>query len=389
MPSQSLSIQLSPLLRVVNRDKSLPDIIRQAMQNGSSAHAMAPLPDVAIDSFDDDPTVIDLSLHIDDSDGSVPDPTPGTGYAGLSPRQRYRFLTWASQHPDQPAPPAFQQLYLAHLEVRFLEGGDLATQARQELPRLWRSSFWQTSLALARTQLLAFWLAQDSGGLAAWIGLKLPPPSVAGVAIGCQALLGRPLDARQVAALCRLWALGDPLSIDILRLRLSSLEANLGRHPLAHALEQLPAEATAPKPWRATHRSLRLVFPQPDLRGPLTPLLLDLLSLPGDTPLEPRLPVAVPEEPAPDRGWQLIMEFGSSRSEYFEIVLRNAQKLPGYTQLMDENRQLVHRIIFKKSDMRRFWRIWDYVQSWSSTRVYLNGEELEKWKIWPYSQYLR
>ena len=26
---------------------------------------------------------------------------------------------------------------------------------------------------------------------------------------------------------------------------------------------------------------------------------------------------------------------------------------------------------------------------WTATRVYLNGVELEKWKVWPYSQYLR
>ena len=58
-------------------------------------------------------------------------------------------------------------------------------------------------------------------------------------------------------------------------------------------------------------------------------------------------------------------------------------------QIMDEDRRLVHCAAFRKSDMRRFWRIWDYVQNWSATRVYLNGEEIDRWKIWPYSQYLR
>jgi hypothetical protein len=56
---------------------------------------------------------------------------------------------------------------------------------------------------------------------------------------------------------------------------------------------------------------------------------------------------------------------------------------------MDEDRRLIYRIIFRKSEMRRFWRIWDYVHGWTSTRVYLNGSELEKWQVWPYSQYLK
>jgi hypothetical protein len=88
-------------------------------------------------------------------------------------------------------------------------------------------------------------------------------------------------------------------------------------------------------------------------------------------------------------GWRLILEFGSNRSEYFDYVLTQARKLPGYSQLMDEDRRIVYRIIFRKSEMRRFWRLWDYVHGWTSTRVYLNGEELEKWKVWPYSQHLR
>jgi hypothetical protein len=56
---------------------------------------------------------------------------------------------------------------------------------------------------------------------------------------------------------------------------------------------------------------------------------------------------------------------------------------------MDEDRRLIHRVIFRKSEMRRFWRVWDFVRSWSTCRVYINGVELEKWQIWPYSQYMR
>jgi hypothetical protein len=87
--------------------------------------------------------------------------------------------------------------------------------------------------------------------------------------------------------------------------------------------------------------------------------------------------------------WRLILEFGHSRSEYFPAILARCQRLPGYAQLMDEDRKLVYRVTFTRSELRRFWQIWDYVHGWSTARVYLNGEELEKWKVWPYSQYLR
>jgi hypothetical protein len=56
---------------------------------------------------------------------------------------------------------------------------------------------------------------------------------------------------------------------------------------------------------------------------------------------------------------------------------------------MDEDRRLVYRVRFHKDRLRNFWRIWEYVQKWSSTKVYVNGQEIEQWKVWPYSQYLR
>jgi hypothetical protein len=39
--------------------------------------------------------------------------------------------------------------------------------------------------------------------------------------------------------------------------------------------------------------------------------------------------------------------------------------------------------------MGTFWQLWNYVQSWSATRVYCKGRELQKWQVYPYSQYLR
>ena len=90
-----------------------------------------------------------------------------------------------------------------------------------------------------------------------------------------------------------------------------------------------------------------------------------------------------------DADGTIILEFGESRSEYFDYVLQLAQRLDGFSQIMDEDRSLIYRIRFHKGKVRKFWRIWEYVQNWSSTRIYVDGEEIERWKVWPYSQYLR
>jgi hypothetical protein len=90
-----------------------------------------------------------------------------------------------------------------------------------------------------------------------------------------------------------------------------------------------------------------------------------------------------------DAGWRLILEFGQSRSELFDYALRIARRMPTFLQLLDENRKLVYRVTFKRQEMRQFWRLWDYTQGWSTVQVYLNGQALERWKIYPYSQYLR
>ena len=85
----------------------------------------------------------------------------------------------------------------------------------------------------------------------------------------------------------------------------------------------------------------------------------------------------------------IILEFGQSRSDFFDYALELAQREEGFTQLLDEHRRIVYRVTFDKRRLRNFWRLWDYVQNWQHTRIYADGEELEKWKVWPYSQYMR
>jgi hypothetical protein len=98
---------------------------------------------------------------------------------------------------------------------------------------------------------------------------------------------------------------------------------------------------------------------------------------------------ALAEAPMKEAGWHLILEFGQSRSEYFDFALTLAQRIDSFSQLVDEDRKVVYRVMFQKDKLRDFWRLWNYVEKWSSTRVYVRGEEIEKWKVWRYSQFLR
>ena len=334
----------------------------------------------------------------------------GMGYAGLPPVARYHYLEWLKQ-PNSvaalPAPPAFHHLYVANLEVRLLEGGAQVLGARAALNALIGAAGWPSPDLPARALLLGAWAAQDGPEIERLIVALAPADAPAApdparadlvdVALGWLALLGLPLTAESASAAARAWGLPQAnLAPAAVRLRVDSLAATLGAEPLAHALAQAGDEARAPCPWRCTHRDLRVAVPQPRLRRALAPLLQEMLTAVDFTPEPP--PAQAPEsaddadagEAAAGRdGWSLVLEFSHSRSEYFDIVLRAVQRLPGYAALLDENRRMIYRVTFRRSELRRFWRIWDYVQTWADTRVYVNGKELDKWQVWPYSQYIR
>jgi hypothetical protein len=352
-------------------------------------HAAADLPLIVQpvpDALLDDEAAIDPFLET--RPGQDAPPAPGTTYAGMTPRQRQRFLEWAST-ADTPAAPAYRRLYIANLEVRLLEA-QRRGQAQRELLMLAQRPVWQGDAWLPRAGLLSFVLMQDGAALADWLALGHLPPALVGVALGIQARLGAPLTPGALGALLTAWGLTPAVpERDLLKLRLASLTSALGAEPLAYALARSGDAASAPQPWRCAHRGLRLAFPQPDLRPQLERPLADMLVVSDVTPQTAQTADDADEAVgAEDSGWQLILEFGHSRSDFFDYVLARCRRLPGYTQLMDEDRKLVYRVTFRRGDLRRFWQIWDYVQGWSTTRVYLNGNELEKWKIWPYSQYL-
>ncbi len=389
MPSSKPQLPANRLVRITGQAAPATTLLAEAATRHWD-HCQITLP---TNPPEYDYTQIDPALQI--ATGKLPvDIGPiqnGTGYAGLTPLQRGAFLQWVDDLAA-PAPMAFQHLYLAQLEVNLLEGGQLARASQQELATLAETPAWQSNEGVARTAWLAYWLAQDGAGLANWPDLAGISVGLLGKFLGNQALLGSPLRPEQWAVLMRAWQLGNECPVNELTIRLRSLTTNLGKDPLAAALCQWGEQPHPPQPWRTFHRDLRLAWPQPDLRPTLLPLLSEALQAdPGEAALVAEEPPASEEVVPPhlELNWHLILEFGHSRSDLFHFALTVAQRQPGFSQLLDEDRKVVYRVLFRKRELRQFWRLWDYVQSWAATRVYVNGVELEKWKIYPYSQFMR
>lgn len=371
----------------------------------------------------DDYTQIDPELESVPSEADAP-PQP-VGYAGLSPEQRGAFRDWAgapesSIFGDAEIPNAWRYLYCANLEVALLErsisGGHGNLEALLDhIATLAEAPAWRADPMLARILMLAMRLTGD-GSL---LRMAAIPPAQAGSAFGLFTLASE--DARltpeQAVWLTNVWRpASTPLDTLLIALRLEQIRASKDGELLQRALVALPESARAPTLFRMTHRDLRLTFPQPDLRPTLEPLLDELLApvlwheeeeMVGveeiaDTRRDVT-PPAPPDQTRPTtakagardtgglttREWLLVLEFAESRSQYAHFALDLARRQTGYTTLLDEDRTIIHRVFFRKGEMRRFWRLWEYVQGWSSTRVYLNGEELQKWQVWPWSQVFR
>lgn len=399
--------QHTVFLRVAGTDLPAVAVVRAATERGD-----LPLTFTTIADRADDYCLVDRSLAVASQlPPNIPPPESGLGYAGFSAVQRGALHAWI-EHPETPAPPAFQQFLLANAEVRLLEGSEHAERAHTALLAISAAPPWHGHGGLARTLLLSFWLRQDGAGLAQWLASFALPAALWQHALGLQALLAQPLHPDELPPLASAWSLPAPdVAPGVLRLRLDSLGATLAQEPLAYSLAKLGEEERTPKPWRCFHRDLRLALPQPNLRRPLEPLLRDLLAVvepappptPTPPPDEPPAAEAATDAPPTDKRTKkrktsrgeaedkpfLILEFGASRSDVFDYVLRLAQKQPGFLQIMDENRHMVYRVPFRRSDMRHFWQIWGYVQNWASTHVYSGGRELDRWQVYPYSQYLR
>ncbi len=335
--------------------------------------------------------MIDTALTVDYSEPMRTLPKAGLGYAGFTPAQRAAFLAWLDD-PSRSAMMAFQQLYLASLEVALLEGKREAHDAQRELLRLDASPAWHGHELLDRAILLSFWLQQDGKSLFRWIANVATTDHVLVLALGALALLRQKLDLDlSLPRLMEAWRIAsDGLQPGLLALRFASLSDTLGSDPLTYALAQAGESAKSPLPWRCAHRDLRIALSQPNLRPILEPLLREMLTVvDGEVASETAMSVddeAEADQDNPD--WNLILEFEESRSAYFDMALKLAQQQPGYSALLDEKRRMIYRIQFKRNKLRPLWRLWDWVRPWSGTRVYVNGEEVDKTQVWEHSPLL-
>jgi hypothetical protein len=405
----------NPFLSLAGRDLPASSLLDQVLADG--------IPHIrrAVDrpSLPADYAQIDATLPVV-LGAETPPPLLNTGYAGLTAAQRGFFYRWLMD-PTAPAAAGYQRLYLAHLEMALLRE-DRANRVRASLLDLLQTLAWNSNVELTRTALLAGWLAQDGRYLAQVIAEGYFSAALMGIGLGWQALGETPLRASELINAQRIWRNGGtsmPPSlpdVDVIQLNIDSLRTTLGADPLRYALDRIMdthpvQEGETPasdspldrwrrpwETWRCTHRDLHIALPQPDLRPQVALLLSELLQNSHTAPPSSvAIPVGEEEEithtddgvESTASNWYLVLEFSDSRSQFYDYVVFQAQKQPTYRMLMDESRQIVHRLVYPKRQMRQFWRLWDYVQNWSTTKVYLNGQELEKWKIWPYSQYMR
>jgi hypothetical protein len=383
-------LDLPSWVRIAGRSSPAGAVLADAAATGwieKLSFAAPPKPETEDDSL------IDLMLARA-PEPSMSVPPPNASYAAFSPGQRTACLAWLSAN-DAPAPAAFVALALAHLEIG-LFARETAPTAQTQLLLLHEKAAWRSDPALERTLLLHGFLTNFDPPLLDWLFTTNFLPEHWGLVLGWQALLEIPLMEQQLPALIRAWELtnaeDDP---ETTRRHIYSLRENLREEPLQYAYGALSTDANAPRPWRGAHRQVRLLVPQPDLRPVLEPLLRDMLKVRDVAPAPSTRHVAADDAvaaaviPMKEEGWHLILEFGQSRSEYFDFALTLAQRIDTFTQLVDEDRKVVYRVMFQKDKLRDFWRLWNYVEKWSATRVYVRGEEIEKWKVWRYSQFLR
>lgn len=402
------AITPNPFARVAGTDAPADAVLRLAAPMLAERGVIASVRAVSHAQTLDDYAQIDPSLARSPIvEGAQP--AAGAGYAGLTPPQREQFVAWLVA-PHHAGCLAFQQLYLAALETTLVEAIGAssprrAAEVQHELARLGAWPEWQANEQYQRTLLIAIWLLEDNSLLAQWLE-QAPSPALVGIGLGMLARRGVELTAAMLSTLFTLAGAARDAGA-VAAFRLESLRTALGAEPLAWALATTGEPIV--QPWRCAHRDLRMALAQPDLWPALEPLIAELTRidapLDGSEPIGAPLAAGEPEPPTPaletrsgasprrsrkgERDeWNLVLEFGASRSEYFELVLLRAQNHPNFVALLDEHRQITYRVTFHRTGMRRFWSLWDYVQTWESSRVYINGEEMDKWKIYPYSRYV-
>ena len=375
-----------PFLRIQGRNLPAAQQLRHACRERHLA--ITPL-----DYHAPDQTMIDLILPLQEpSTHPVPDPGYRPAFATLSPEQRWLFWNWLRTHEGM-VPVGYGVLYLQHLEAALFDTHAIA--ALQEM-RWLLNHHRALSVREAAAYALAVgaWLHRqpdlfasivNHGGAGSW-NLE--------VLLFLQNDLGVPLSAPQVIRLGQLfrhswsaWARQHAQEIE------DAVFAELAA--TGHSLLSQQVDAL-----RSEQRTGQIQLVNPGLRFTLQ--VVDVWNNPGfqqaikdllaaaerSAQLGGRFtsrPLAATTRPTQwaDRGWYLVLEFGESSSEKLNRVVTIARRHPGFVRLLDENREIVYRNLYRRRDVSKFWTLFERVRNWKSTRVFINGNPIRIEDLWP------
>ena len=377
-----------PFLRFTGRHLPAAQQLRRACQQYHWPLELPPRFMTANDTSFIDP---DLPLIAPAQPELVPSPGYRPTFRGLSPEQRWIYFDWLQRHNGVP-PTGYGYLYVTMLEAALFDEHALAALAELRwviegvrAPSIHEFAMFSLALGawLHRQPEMFQWLLQQQVPLTFFINplltfqLDLQVPFNASQAILLSTWAGHTWNnwARQhpeattAAVATELAAQGDRF--------LSECAAELARPNEVtdiHLLNQGLVFGVQVHDFLANdhfrHRVrelLRLAERAAQLGGHFTPR---------------PAPVIQPAQWV-DRGWYLVLEFGETTSDKLERVVRIARRHPGYVKLLDENRQIVYRTLYRRRQLDLFWSLFERVRSWKSTRVFVNGHTVSIDYLWP------
>lgn len=376
-----------PFLRIRGRNLPAAQQVRHACREQS--FAITPL-----DYNAPDQTMIDPALPLQEPGNAQGAPDPGyrPAFSTLSAEQRWVFWNWLRTHEDN-VPVGYAILYLQHLEAALFDAHAEAALAEMR----WLFSHHRALSvreSTAHAMAVGAWLHRQPD-LYAWIINQVGSGSWnLEVLLSLQNDLGVPLSAVQVIRLGQFfrhswsaWAKQHEREVE--QAVVAEL-ATAGQSILSQQVDALRAEQRTAQV-QLVNPGIRFLVQAVDVwNSPaFQRAIKDLLEssarsaqLGGHFTSRSFAATAKPTQWV-DRGWYLILEFGESSSEKLDRVVAIARRHPGFIRLLDENREIVYRNVYRHRDLSRFWTLFERVRNWKSTRVFINGNPVRTDELWP------
>lgn len=378
------------LLRIAGRDLAIAQqIARWVSENENSLPVQFVVSEAA-----DDPGLILPRLRVRQPDrqyGALPARRPS--FAQLDEQQRWVYLDWLTRRERLPG-IGYAYLYLYGLEAGLFDSCAARCCAEiQWLAAQCDDAEFQAQAAVDAA--LGAWLTQ-SADVFAWAMNRLAwDGPYAGALLWMQAALGLDLAPRQLMALSPACGYMPQAGQDLLE---PYVQVGLRAHLESQGAPWLGHLENHPDRWpvdmRLANPAARFTLFIPDaMTASFRQAVSGLVALADREARARRVAQKEPDaggaEAAEGKGggreWYVVIEFGESLSEQFAQAVALAKKQPGYTRLLDEKRALVHRVIFRRKDLRQFWALLDLVRLWKTARVYVNGQERDASQLWPHT----